>query len=419
MTASLLAAALIVKDEAQTLPGCLEALAELADAIDQVVVYDTGSVDGTQDLARRRGARVHDGYWDGDFARARNAAIELADARWVLIVDADERVKADVDRLRTVLEAGLRSPTAVDALVVPLVNQAPDGSELYAAPQIRVFRPDRAHYVGRLHERVEPRRPGARRLRLSEQARDVVHVRHIGYSDAQVVHAKALRNLELVDADLAAVLSSPDPDQEQLARVLYHRGRTLLSAGRVSPAVDDLQRLRRLSTSARERVWGSDFLAQTLLETGRPEEAEIVVAELRSAGVDARYCDWLTAQGLLAHQRFSEALELLRGVDTLVDSAGRVLDLAPVVHARMVAAGRVGEVDEAAACCIRLMAGYGHVTGLGPLLLTLWGSRPAPWLAELLAGADGGHLPAVAAELRGCRAPGPEVASLVCLSPVP
>src|SRR5664279_3768416 len=118
-----------------------------------------------------------------------------------------------------------------------------------------------------------------------------------------------------------------------------------------------------------------------------------------AARVDTRYCSWLLARTLLLQERFAEALVLLRTVDLLIDSVGRVLDLVPVLEAQMIAAGRVGEADEAAACCIRLMAGFGRTDGLGSLLITLWAGRPAAWLVELLTGADAGHLASVAAEL--------------------
>src|SRR5450755_802670 len=187
MVTPLLAAALIVRDEAAALPGCLEALQSLSGLIEQVVVYDTGSSDDTPGLARAAGAVVELGHWDDDFSRARNAAIAMTPARWVVMVDADERLEADPERLRGVLEAGLRRGSEVDALVIPLINIAPDGTELYAAPLVRLFRTDRAHFAGRLHERVEPLRPGARPLRLGEPARDLVAIRHFGYMDASVM----------------------------------------------------------------------------------------------------------------------------------------------------------------------------------------------------------------------------------------
>lgn len=412
MALPLLAAALIVKDEAAHLPACLAALQALRPLLDHVVVYDTGSTDGSPDLARDLGARVEQGSWDGDFSRARNAAVDLTRARWVLSVDADERVVADQRRLRAVLTAGLRPRTAVDALVVPLVNLAPDGSELYAAPLGRLFRPDRARFGGRLHERVQPVHPARGDLRLSELPRDVVHLRHLGYTDPVVVRAKAERNLAIAAADVEAALAS-GADDDALARALYQRGRTLLTAGRVAEARADLERLVGLAVTAPERTWGRDVLAQLLLATGEPGAVRALTAELRSDGVDPRYCGWLDAQALLAEDRYAEALPLLRAIDGLVDAVGRSHALTPVLEAHLVAAGRAGAVDEAAAACIGLMAGHGRAAGLGPLLLTLWADRPVAWLAELLTGADTGrrHLPAVAEELRGCRAPGPEVAA--------
>jgi Glycosyl transferase family 2 len=416
----LLAAALIVKDEAANLPDCLAALDTLRPLLDHVVVYDTGSADSSREIARACGAEVVEGFWDDDFSRARNAAIAAVRARWVLIVDADERVAADRVRLRAELESALQGAARRDALVVRLVNEDPDGGEQYAAPQIRIFRPDRARYAGRLHERVEPVRAGVGPLRLAEQPRDVVHVRHVGYLRPEVVAAKALRNLRLVDAELAELDAAAEldagrpgaagPDVAALARALYHRGRTLVTAGRIGPGAADLRRLRGLPPGAPERVWGGDVLAQLLPALGRPDELAALVGELRAEGVDPRYCDWLLARGHLAAGRFAEALLLIRGIERLVDSLGRVLDPAPVVEAQLIAAARAGEVDEAAAACIRLMAGLGRADGLGPLLLKLWGARPAGWLVELLTGADGGYLAGVAAELRRCPPPGPEIA---------
>jgi hypothetical protein len=84
-----IAGCLIVKDGERTLGGCLESLREL---VDEIVVYDTGSTDATGPIAHSLGARVIGGYWDEDFAGARNAALEAVTADRVLRIDADERV---------------------------------------------------------------------------------------------------------------------------------------------------------------------------------------------------------------------------------------------------------------------------------------------------------------------------------------
>jgi tetratricopeptide (TPR) repeat protein len=405
MALPLLAAALIVRNESARLPGCLAALSALGPLVDHVVVHDTGSADDTVQLARTAGATVIEGSWEDDFALARNIALDGTEADWVLMVDADELLEGDPVRLGALL-AG--APDA-DAAVVRLSALGPYGAEAYTAPIVRIVRPRRARFAGRLHERPEAI-DGRPALRLLEVPGDVLTLRHLGYADPAEVRRKAERNLRLADAAVQAAAS-----EAALARALYHRGRTLLSAGRPDEALTDLERLHALSVPVIERLWGLDVLVQLRLAPGRADDTGdllgALIGELRELGAGEQYCNWLGARALLARERFADALELLRTVTRLVDTVGRELDLVPVVQAQLIAAGRVGAVDEAAACCIRLMAGLGRTEGLGALLLTLWGSRPAEWLAGLLAEADRGHLTAVAAELRRCDAPGPVVAA--------
>lgn len=80
---------LIARDEATFLPGCL---ASVADAVDQIVVVDTGSVDETVRLAREAGALVVHHVWNDDFSAARNAALPHATGEYILVLDADERL---------------------------------------------------------------------------------------------------------------------------------------------------------------------------------------------------------------------------------------------------------------------------------------------------------------------------------------
>ncbi|MFM7675646.1 MAG: glycosyltransferase family 2 protein, partial [Synechococcus sp.] len=85
----MLSLSMLVRDEASRIEA---ALASVAGFVDEIVVLDTGSRDDTMAIARRCGAQVHMLPWPGDFAPARNHALELVRGDWVLVLDADEQL---------------------------------------------------------------------------------------------------------------------------------------------------------------------------------------------------------------------------------------------------------------------------------------------------------------------------------------
>jgi glycosyltransferase involved in cell wall biosynthesis len=85
---------MIVRDEERVLARCLSSLRGV---YDEICIVDTGSTDGTIDIAKQFGARVrtffHCNGPDGqirDFALARNASLEMAKGDFLLRIDADE-----------------------------------------------------------------------------------------------------------------------------------------------------------------------------------------------------------------------------------------------------------------------------------------------------------------------------------------
>jgi len=144
---------LIVKDEATNLPRCLRSVRGVAD---EIVVVDTGSGDGTADVARAHGARVVSVEWRGDFSFARNAGLEAATGDWILVLDADEELDdASIPELRAAV-----ADAAAEAYWVRIVNylgQSPDDGLTVENLYPRLFR-HRPHYrfEGRIHEQVLP-----------------------------------------------------------------------------------------------------------------------------------------------------------------------------------------------------------------------------------------------------------------------
>lgn len=84
-----LSLAMIVKNEAQTLERCLRPARA---HVDEIVVVDTGSSDGTREIARKYADVFDEIEWPGSFSEARNHSFDLATEDYVLVLDGDEYI---------------------------------------------------------------------------------------------------------------------------------------------------------------------------------------------------------------------------------------------------------------------------------------------------------------------------------------
>ena len=91
---------IIALDAASQIEACLASVA----FADEIVVVDSGSTDGTIEIARRHGARVETRQWLG-FGRQKQLAVSLARNDWVLCLDSDERVS---ERLAASIRAAVK-----------------------------------------------------------------------------------------------------------------------------------------------------------------------------------------------------------------------------------------------------------------------------------------------------------------------
>lgn len=87
----LISLCLITKNEEHCLDACL---ASACPIVDEIILIDTGSTDKTLMIAAKYGARIFDFAWIDDFSAARNYAINQACGKWILVLDADEKLTA-------------------------------------------------------------------------------------------------------------------------------------------------------------------------------------------------------------------------------------------------------------------------------------------------------------------------------------
>lgn len=97
-----LSVTIITRNAGALLEDCLNS----ASFADEILVVDSGSTDATADVAARHGARVVQKDWLG-FGPQKQFAVEIATHDWVLCLDADEHLSAE---LRHSIIAELRAP---------------------------------------------------------------------------------------------------------------------------------------------------------------------------------------------------------------------------------------------------------------------------------------------------------------------
>lgn len=113
-----LAAALIVKNEAENLRTCL---ATVADWVDEIILLDSGSSDETLAIAQDFSARILiNTDWQG-FGKQRQLAQSYVRSDWVLWLDADERVTPE---LRDEVLTLLRDPPTNSIFAMPRLSWA-------------------------------------------------------------------------------------------------------------------------------------------------------------------------------------------------------------------------------------------------------------------------------------------------------
>jgi glycosyltransferase involved in cell wall biosynthesis len=94
-----LEACVIVRNESVMITECLRSLK----GIDLITIVDTGSYDNTVELCKQFTKRVYLYIWNDDFSAARNYALSKCTGDWILIIDADERLKTSIPDIKKII----------------------------------------------------------------------------------------------------------------------------------------------------------------------------------------------------------------------------------------------------------------------------------------------------------------------------
>lgn len=207
------AACMIVRNEEELLPGCLDSI---RDWVDELIVVDTGSTDSTVEISESYGAKLHRQEWTNDFSYHRNYSIEQADSEWILIIDADERlVRDDIPSLQTIINDGQYA--AISLNVINVYGREEEKTTFLNS--VRLFTKDSGlRYDGIVHNRLQI--PNDMKV-LRTRAR----IKHLGYDlTPEKMQAKFDRSRALLERQLT--------ENENDHHALYNLAQLLLAEAR-------------------------------------------------------------------------------------------------------------------------------------------------------------------------------------------
>lgn len=322
---------MIVRDEAAFLEECLSSISGM---VDEIVIVDTGSTDGSKRIARAFHARLFDFAWCDDFSVARNEALAHATGEWILYIDADER-------LRPAARSSIAPLLADDSAVAHTVLFRPQ-SRYTRYREYRVFRNDpRIRFQGAIHETMLPSLHAVAAHDGRRIGHSALAIDHVGYDGDQ--EHKHRRNLPLLRARLAR-----DPDH---VFSWHHLGRTLAALGDGEGAThawrQGLEAVRRgVASSPADSLVYSSLLRQEL-DGGRLDSELLDEALARFPG--NQVLAWFHGRALIAARRFEEAMRVFARLAAV--NAESYVDEAVAYDARIFGPWAL---DALGLCCFRL-----------------------------------------------------------------
>ena len=142
---------MIVKNEAENLERCLETARP---HVEEIVIVDTGSTDGTQAIARRYADVFDEIEWPDSFSEARNHSFDLSSGDYNIWLDGDDCMPDPADWRKVRRAIGVDGVVGLNLLQV---DSLPDNQIISGAtnPMLRVVKNHpRIRFKGKVHNQI-------------------------------------------------------------------------------------------------------------------------------------------------------------------------------------------------------------------------------------------------------------------------
>lgn len=275
---------MIVRDEEDSLGRCL---ASVKDAVDEIIIVDTGSTDRTKEIAASFGAIIYDFEWIDNFAAARNYSFEQATKTFILWLDADDVLEPkDLARLKALKE---KEVLPYDSVTMDYhLTFDHNDNPIFSLKRNRLVRRSRGfRWIGPVHEY----------LAVSG---------HTYHSDIAVTHRKERRH---TDRNLRIYLKRLESGEEFSPRDQYYFANELRDHARLQEAVDWYEKFLESGLG-----WVEDEIAACMKQAdccGRLLQPDRQIASLlRTLSYDlprAEFCCQLGAV-FLEQKRYQQAI---------------------------------------------------------------------------------------------------------------
>lgn len=210
MSRVILSIGMIVKNEIRCLEKCIKALEPLRAAVPcELVIADTGSTDGTREIAARYADIFFDLEWENDFSAARNAVLAKCSGEWYLSIDADEYLDPDIEEFVNFLLDPAFITREETCGIITISNYKDQSLDKETATSFLAFRfmkiTPEAHFIGKIHESIY--------RDASEPVLDLSFVVfwHDGYvyESQEKAIQKCNRNMKLLEEELSRNPNNP------------------------------------------------------------------------------------------------------------------------------------------------------------------------------------------------------------------